>query len=322
MAGRHTFDWSGVKEKIKAGEKKTYEKDARFWKPTVDEKGNASAVIRFIPNSDMTPFTQVYTHNFNYMQDGVKKYWIRNCVNTFGYDRECPICKKNMEYWNSAFESDKKIASDRKRKLEYISNILVIKNPANPEDEGKIFLFKYGKKIFDKINEKMSPTAEMKALGKKEFVPFDFYEGANFLLVQTKQGDYPNFDKSEFADSKPLGTDAQIDLVMSKAYSLEEFTAPDKFPTNEEVIQKLGFLLGISSTTGTGEASTAGTTAAGIEDTTSPSITDFSDDIPDHALPADLAEKAAAAKAAKEALAEPATTDTVDDDADFFKNLR
>jgi hypothetical protein len=248
--GKYKFDWNKVKEDVKQQDKKGFVKDERFWRPTLDDKGNATAIIRFLPDQDGTPWAKIYTHNFNYMADGVKKYWIQNCLNTFGYDRECPICKKNQEYWNSSFDSDKKIASARKRKLEYTSNILVIKNPANPEDEGKVFLLKYGIKIFDKIKEKMFPSDEMKSLGEgmyEEYIPFDLYDGANFIYVQKKQGDYPNFDNSKFDVRRPLGNEEKIGAVMSKVYDLSPFMEEDKFPTNEKVISTLGAILGLTA---------------------------------------------------------------------------
>ena len=146
------------------------------------------------------------------MVDGVKKYWIRNCINTFGYEKDCPVCKKNMEYWNSAFESDKKLASQRKRKLNFVSNILVIKNPANPDDEGKVFLYQYGQKIYDKMKQLMFPSDEdMLDPDFKSFIPFDLEEGADFLLKVKKQGDFPNYDDSKFSGQKPLGDEKKID---------------------------------------------------------------------------------------------------------------
>lgn len=245
----YKFDWGKVKEDVKSSEKKKgYEPDSRFWKPTVDDKGNATAVIRFLPDKEGTPFIKFYSHNFNYMVDGVKKYWIRNCINTFGYDKECPICKKNQEYWNSSFKSDKDIASQRKRKLNFIANILVVKNPNKPEEEGKVFLYQFGQKIYDKIKDKMFPSDEIKALGEyDEYVPFDLYEGANFKLVQVKQGEYPNYDKSEFGKQTPVGSDKQINVVMEQTHPINEFIADDKFPTNKEVIEKLGAILGLTT---------------------------------------------------------------------------
>jgi len=311
------FDWDKVKQDIKDGEKKGgFKKDERFWKPTVDDKGNATAVIRFLPDPNGNPWVKLYTHNFSYMNDGVKKYWINNCVNTFGYDRECPICKKNQEYWNSAFEADKKIASLRKRKLEYIANIVVLKNPAHPEDEGKVFLYKFGEKIYGKIKEKMFPSEEMKALGEgmyEEFVPFDLYEGAHFILVQTKQGDYPNYDSSKFDKVKPLGSDKVIESVMGRVYDTSEFIAEDKFPTNEKVIEVLGSLLGIAQAGKSAPtAPVADKSDEGIEDITSGSIDDLADDFPES-----FTGKQPEAETNDEA---PAASD--DEDADFFRNLR
>lgn len=301
MSGKYKFDWNKVKEDVKdSGKKGGFKADERFWKPTVDDKGNATAIIRFLPDAEGTPFVKFYNHNFNYMLDGVKKYWIRNCVNTFGYDRECPICKKNQEYWNSSFESDKAIASQRKRKLNFIANILVVKNPAKPEDEGKVFVYQFGQKIYDKIKDKMFPSDEMKALGEgsyDEYVPFDLYDGADFKLVQVKQGEFPNYDKSEFNKQKPVGSDKVIDAIMAQTISLAEFVADDKFPTNEEVVTKLGAVLGLvqSKPANSGKL----LTETEPEDITSSSLVD--DDIPDFPAP---------------------ETSSGDEEADFFKNLR
>lgn len=248
---KYKFDWEGLKDNIKKEEtqkKKGFEKDTRFWKHTADDQGKAAAVIRFIPDKDGNPFVKYYTHSFDYMVDGVKKYWIRNCINTFGYDKDCPICKKNMEYWNSPFEQDKKLASQRKRKLVFVSNILVVKNPANPDDEGKVFLYQYGQKIYDKMKQLMFPSDEdMLDPDFKSFIPFDLEEGADFLLKVKKQGDFPNYDDSKFSGQKPLGDDKKIDSVMAKTYELNEFMAPEKFPANEETIKTLGSVLGIAA---------------------------------------------------------------------------
>ncbi len=251
MAKKYSFDWDSLKEKINKEEKdkkKTFEKDQRFWKHIADDQGKAAAVIRFIPDKNGNPFVKYYSHSFDFMVDGVKKYWIKNCINTFGYEKDCPICKKNMEYWNSAFEQDKKIASQRKRKLNFVSNILVIKNPANPEDEGKVFLYKYGQKIYDKMKQLMFPSDEdMLDPDFKSFVPFDLEEGADFLLKVKKQGDFPNYDDSKFSSQKPLGNEKKIEEVMAQTYDLDEFVDIKNFPTNEETIKVLGTILGISS---------------------------------------------------------------------------
>lgn len=251
MAGKFKFDWDALKENIQKedSKKKTFEKDQRFWSPTKDSAGLANAVFRFIPDKEGNPFIKLYSHSFDYMNDGNKKYWIKNCVNTFGYDRECPICAKNMEYWNSAYESDKAIASKRKRKLQFISNIYIVKNPGNPEDEGKVFLFKYGQKIYDKIKALMFPSeADLADEDFISFVPFDLYDGADFKLKVEKQGDFPNYDKSAFSAQKPLaaGDDKKIEKIMAATYDLSEFLKDDQFPTNEETMKVLGKVLGLA----------------------------------------------------------------------------
>lgn len=304
--GKYKFDWGKVKEEVKNSGKKAFEADPRFWKPTVDEKGNATAIIRFLPDREGTPFAKYYQHNFKYMLDGVKKFYIHNCINTFGYDKECPICKKNQEYYNSDFDSDKAIASERKRKLIFVSNILVIKNPAKPEDEGKVFLYQYGVKIYDKIKDKMFPSDETKALGEgmyDEYVPFDLEEGADFKFIQVKQGDYPNYDKSEFLKQKPVGNEKFIDKVMSEVHDLSEFTSEDKFISNEEVIKKIGKLLCIKETAST-DTTTSTTTDNGADDDIP-----FFDNTPDTSSdPTDD-------------LSSPEPSSSGDDDVDFFKNL-
>lgn len=141
MAGKWNFDWAGVKDKIqKENAKKGYEKDTRFWEPTKDSDGNGFATIRFLPDQEGNPYVKYYTHSFNFLKNGEKKWWIKNCINTFGYDEECPICKKNQQLYNSAFDSDKQIAGSRKRKLVYVANVLVVKDSGNPENDGKVFL--------------------------------------------------------------------------------------------------------------------------------------------------------------------------------------
>ena len=252
MATTFRFDWNAVKESIQkedSEKKKGFEKDARFWKQTPDSKGEANVVFRFLPDLSGTPYVKLYSHSFDFQVAGQKKYWIKNCVNTFGYDKECPICKKNMELWNSAFESDKALASKRKRKLQFISNVYIIKNPNDPESEGKVVLFKYGQKIYDKIKAKMFPSEADKLDDDFiEFVPFDLYTGADFRLTVTKQGDFPNYDLSKFSTQKPLlgGDDKKIDTVMNSTYLLSEFVDLSQFPSNEETIKTLGQILGLT----------------------------------------------------------------------------
>jgi hypothetical protein len=208
-------------------------KDDRFWYPNVDKAGNGYAVIRFLPapgDEDM-PFIRMFNHGFK----GPTGSWlIENCLTTIGH--KCPVCEANSELWNSGIESDKKIARDRKRKLTFISNILVITDQQNPENEGKVFLFKYGKKLFDKLNDSMNPQFP----GDEPVNPFDLWAGADFKLKIRNVDGYRNYDKSEFASSGPLSNDdSEMETIWKKAYSLQEFLAPSNFKSYEDLKGKL-----------------------------------------------------------------------------------
>jgi hypothetical protein len=251
MALKLKMDLNKIKEDIIKSETKTksFEKDTRFWTPTVDKDKNATVLMRFLPDQNGELWSKYYSHAFNFMVDGQKKWWIRNCINTFGYDKDCPICKKNMELWNSSFESDKAIASTRKRKESYVSNVLIIQNKNKPEEEGKVFFYKFGKKIFEKIKSRIVPADKDKEDPDfLEFNPYHPLEGATFKLKCKQQGDYPNYDDSEFSICKPLfdGNEKKIQAVLDSCYDLAEFTDIKNYPTNEELVQKLGTILGIS----------------------------------------------------------------------------
>ena len=210
-------------------------KDDRLWYPNVDKAGNGYAVIRFLPapgEEDM-PFIRMFNHGFK----GPTGSWlIENCPTSKGQAHKCPVCEANSELWNSGIESDKNIARERKRKLSFISNVLVITDQQNPENEGKVFLFKYGKKIFDKLNEAMNPQfADEDAMN-----PFDLWAGANFKLKIRNVEGYRNYDKSEFAKPGPmLDDDAEMESIWNKAYSLSEFLDPSNFKSYDELKGKM-----------------------------------------------------------------------------------
>ena len=216
-------------------------KDDRMWYPNVDKAGNGYAVIRFLPapgEEDM-PFVRTFSHGFK----GPTGSWmIENCPTTKGPAHKCPVCEGNTELWNSGIESDKKIARERKRKLTFISNVLVITDQQNPENEGKVFLFKYGKKVFDKLNEAMNPQfADEAALN-----PFDLWSGANFKLKIRNVDGYRNYDKSEFGTSSPLSDDdSEMEAIWKKAHSLQEFLDPANFKSYDELKGKLVKVLGL-----------------------------------------------------------------------------
>ena len=213
-------------------------KDDRFWKPELDKSSNGYAVIRFLPapEGQDLPWARLFSHGFQ----GVGGWYIENSRTTLG--EKDPVSEMNTQLWNSGTESDKDIARKRKRRLNYISNILVVSDPANPQNEGKVFLYKYGKKIFDKVNEAMSPEFE----DETPINPFDFWKGANFKLKVRKVAGYINYDKSEFETSSELlgGNDEGLETLWKKQYSLTEFTDPSNFKSYDELKTRLNNVVG------------------------------------------------------------------------------
>ena len=225
-------------KKIEETNKKESFKDDRFWRPELDKSSNGYAVIRFLPavDGEDLPWAKYYSHGFQ----GKGGWFIENCPTTLG--QKCPVCESNSELWNSGIEKDKDIARDRKRRLHYVSNIMVVSDPANPQNEGKVFLYKFGKKIFDKINEAMNPEfADEEAIN-----PFDFWAGADFKLKVRKVAGYINYDKSEFDSSSALleGDDAKLEELWKSQYALSEFTDEANFKSYDELKVKRDSTLG------------------------------------------------------------------------------
>jgi len=215
--------------------------DDRVWKLECDKSGNGYAVIRFLPAPDGEdlPFVKVYSHAFQ----GPGGWLIDSCLTTL--NQKCPICEHNSGLWNSGMDSNKEVARKQKRKLTYMSNIYVVKDPTNPENEGKVFLFKYGKKIFDKLTEAMQPEFE----DETPIDPFDFWTGANFKLKAKNVAGYRNYDSSEFASQGALlNDDDAMEAIWKKQYSLAEFVSPDQFKSYEEMKKRLDSVLGGKST--------------------------------------------------------------------------
>ena len=216
--------------------------DDRLWKPELDKTGNGYAVIRFLPASEKEemPWQRVWSHAF---QD--KGGWyIENSLTTL--NTKDPVSEDNTRLWNTGVDSDKDIARKRKRKLSYYSNIYIVSDPKHPENEGKVFLYKFGKKIFDKISEAMQPQfADEKAIN-----PFDFWKGANFKLKIRKVDGYWNYDKSEFEGVTPVASeDANIKAIWAKQYPLKPFVDPSNFKTYDELKEKLNrVIMGTRST--------------------------------------------------------------------------
>jgi hypothetical protein len=213
--------------------------DDRFWSVPMDEKtGNGTALIRFLPagKNDKLPWVTVYSHSFQ----GPGGWYIENSLTTIG--KADPCGEVNQELWATGIEANKEVVRKRKRKQQYIANIYVISDPKNPQNEGKIMLFKFGKKIFEKIQEAMKPVFE----GDKAVDPFDFWQGANFRLKIKKVEGYPNYDNSSFEAQSPLfdGDDEKLETVWNSLYTLGEFTDPKNFKSYDELKARLDKVLG------------------------------------------------------------------------------
>ena len=211
--------------------------DERLWKPEVDKTGNGYAVIRFLPAPDgeTLPWAKLYTHAFQ----GPGGWYIENSLTTTG--GKDPVSEYNRELWNSGDESDKDVVRKQKRKLSFYANIYVVKDPTNPQNEGGVFLYKFGKKIFDKVMDVMQPEFE----DENAINPFDFWQGANFKLKIVKKDGYWNYDKSEFDRVSPLlDDDDALEGLWKKQYSLTDVVAPDKFKSYEDLNKRLQYVLG------------------------------------------------------------------------------
>jgi len=210
--------------------------DTRFWQPDVDKSGNGMAIIRFLPapgqdGDDALPWIRLFSHGFQ----GPGGWLIDNCLTTM--NQPCPVCEHNSVLWNSGIEANKEIVRKQKRKLNYIANILVISDPKHPENEGQIKLFKFGKKIFDKISEAMNPEFE----DEKPVNPFYLWTGANFKLK------IRNYDKSEFDSPEALfgGDDEKLEKLWKSEHSLKEFLEPKQFKSYDQIKTRLDKVLGI-----------------------------------------------------------------------------
>jgi len=221
-----------VKRLEEDSNKKDY-KDDRFWRPELDKSKNGFAIIRFLPSveGEDIPWTKLYSHAFQ----GPGGWYIENSLTSL--NQKDPISEMNTMLWNSGTDSDKDLARNRKRKLNYISNIYIVSDPANPQNEGKVFLFKYGSKIFEKIQEAMQPEFK----DEEALDPFNFWNGANFKLKIRQVGGFVNYDKSEFDSTTSLmnGDDAKLEKIWKSQYPLKTFIDPSNFKSYDELKQKL-----------------------------------------------------------------------------------
>lgn len=224
--------------------------DDRFWKPEVDKSGNGYAVIRFLPapQGEDLPWVKMYNHGFQ----GPGGWYIENSLTTIG--EKDPVSEHNSMLWNSGIESNKEVARKQKRRLQYFSNILVVKDAANPENEGKVFLYQYGAKIFSKLQEAMQPEFE----DEDPMNPFDFWEGADFKLKIRNVEGYRNYDRSEFDSPSTISDeDDEIEAIWNKQHSLSAFLEKSNFKSYGELKARLDKVLGVTDSTPVMEEETA-----------------------------------------------------------------
>ena len=225
-------------EKIDSPQQNYKKDDGNEWKLSVDSAGNGYAVLRFLPapKGEELPWVRMFNHGF---QGPTGKWYIENSLTTL--NQQDPVSELNSELWNSGVEANKEIARKQKRRLSYYANVLVVKDSANPQNEGQVMLYKFGKKIFDKIKDVMQPQFE----DENPVNPFDFWEGVNFKLKARQVDGYRNYDKSEF-ESTPTPVaedDAEIEAIWAKQHSLAEIISPDNFKSYDELKQKLDMVL-------------------------------------------------------------------------------
>ncbi len=235
--------------------------DDRFWKPTRDKSDNGYAVIRFLPavEGEDIPWIRIFSHGFK----GPKGQWyIENCPTTIG--GKCPACERNTELWNSGRDTDKNIARNRKRRLQYISNVYVVSDPKNPENEGRVFLYKYGMKIFTKLMDAMDPDFE----DEKEINPFCFWDGADFKIKIRKVEGFVNYDKSEFAAPTQFldGNDEALEALYEGQHKLQPFVDASEFKEYKVLRDRVETVLAKGDTLRS-SAADAAAEAAGAEDT-------------------------------------------------------
>jgi len=269
---------SSLTSKLEEMNSKESYKDDRFWRPELDKSSNGYAVIRFLPavEGEDLPWAKYYSHGFQ----GPGGWYIENSRTTLG--EKDPVSELNSKFWNSGVESDKDIARSRKRRTNYVSNILIVSDPANPQNEGKVFLYRYGQKIFTKIQEAMQPEFE----DEDAINPFDFWGGADFKLKIRRVSGFLNYDKSEFASANELyaGDDEKLEDLWKKQYALSEFVDPNSFKSYDDLKNRLHEVIGdnpratvTSSDVSTAESVSETTTEVVEDNTENESDSDASD---------------------------------------------
>ena len=272
--------------------------EGKMWKPTRDKAGNGFAIIRFLPapKGEEMPFVRIWDHGF---QGPTGLWYIENSLTTINQDD--PVSEYNGKLWNSGLDSDKEIARKQKRRLKYVANVYVIKDSGNADNEGKVFMFSFGKKIFDKLNDLMNPQFEDEA----PVNPFDLWEGANFRLKIRQFEGYPNYDKSEFDAPGPLSDDeAELERIYNSEHALQELIDPKNFKSYNELKAKLYRVLALD------EEASAPSKAADDNEFDLSSMGNSEKAAPTPTL-----------KEAKSTSKKPVMTDDDDDDLSIFQEL-
>ena len=276
------------------GEKKSYS-DERYWKPELDKSGNGYAVIRFLPTpeGEEMPWVSYWDHGFQ----GPGGWYIEKSLTTL--NKQDPVSEYNTQLWNTGIEANKDQARKQKRRLHYVSNVFVVSDPKNPDNEGKVFLYKYGKKIFEQLKEAISPAFE----DENAINPFDLREeGANFKIKIRKVDGYWNYDKSEFDTQAPLFDDeSKLNTINNSTFSLSEIISPNEFKTYDELKTKLDRVLGLTG---------------GVSNSTAESIAEDQEEVPWADVNNSVADEPVVASA--ESTLE---SDSGDDAMDYFKKL-
>ena len=274
------------------GEKKSYNDDT-MWKPELDKSGNGYAVVRFLPTpqGEEMPWVSYWDHGFQ----GPGGWYIEKSLTTL--NKKDPVSEYNTTLWNSGIEANKEQARKQKRRLHYVSNVYVVSDPKNPDNEGRVFKYRFGKKIFEQLKEAISPAFE----DESAINPFDMTEGANFKIKIRKVDGYWNYDKSEFDSTSPLGDEAMINSTFSQVHSLSEVISPDEFKSYDELKTKLDRVLGLSG---------------GVSNSTAESVAEDQEEVPwANVNTASVADEPVIASA------DASVGETGDDAMDYFKKL-
>jgi hypothetical protein len=276
------------------GAKKSYSDD-RYWEPELDKSGNGFAQIRFLPTpeGEEMPWVSYWDHGFQ----GPGGWYIEKSLTTL--NKQDPVSEYNTQLWNTGIEANKEIARKQKRRLHYVSNVYVVSDPKNPDNEGKVFLYKFGKKIFEQLKEAISPAFE----DESAINPFDLRgEGANFKIKIRKVDGYWNYDKSEFDSAAPLFDDEEkLNNIYSSVHSLSEIISPNEFKSYDELKEKLDRILGLSG---------------GVSNSTAESIAEDQEEVPW----ADV-NKSSVADEPVISSADVSVGESSDDAMDYFKKL-